>query len=40
VQISELTQNLLNNDVEVMTCAHKLGDDFFLKNIDGDLKLK
>ena len=31
VQISELTQNLLGDDAEVMICAHKLGDDFFEK---------
>jgi len=26
-----MTQNLLSNDAEVITCAHKLGDDFFEK---------
>jgi len=26
-----MTQNLLSNDNEVMTCVHKLGADFFWK---------
>jgi len=40
VQISELTQNLLNNDAEVMICAHKLGDDLKFQKFQWQLEIE